>query len=104
MSVTGFWVWLRAQEPLALPTLDLAPVSWAHALLSYPPVKALLPIPLLIGIAVGLIWFFRDTWRSLDEEARLYRMERPGHLDYRPAACMVITAVVLTVQEYYGGR
>jgi len=92
------------QEPLPLPLLELAPVSFAHTLLAYPPLKALLPIPILLAIAPALIWFFRDTWRQLDREATEYRVAHVDHLDYRPAACLVITAVVLTVQEYYGGR
>ncbi len=91
-------------EPLPLPLLELAPVSWAHTLLAYPPLKALLPVPLLLAIGLVLFWFFKDTWQQIDREAREYRaanLERP---DYRPAACLVITAVVLTIQEYYGGR
>jgi membrane protease YdiL (CAAX protease family) len=92
------------QEPLPLPMLELAPVSFTHALLAYPPLKALLPIPILLAIAPALIWFFRDTWRQLDREALDYRAANAQHPDYRPAACLVITAVVLTVQEYYGGR
>jgi membrane protease YdiL (CAAX protease family) len=92
------------QEPLPLPLLELAPVSFAHTLLAYPPLKALLPIPILLAIAPALVWFFRDTWRQLDREATEYRVAHVEHLDYRPAACLVITAVVLTVQEYYGGR
>lgn len=90
-------------EPLPLPLLQLEPVSWTQTLLSYPPIKALMPIPILAAIAPVLIWFFRDTWRQLDEEARLYRIEHQER-DLRPAACLVIAAVVLTVQEYYGGR
>jgi membrane protease YdiL (CAAX protease family) len=91
-------------EPLALPSLQLEPVSWTETLVSYPPLKALFPIPILLAIAPVLLWFFRDTWRKLDEEARLYRLENAERADYRPAACLVIAAVVLTVQEYYGGR
>jgi membrane protease YdiL (CAAX protease family) len=90
-------------EPLVLPSLQLEPVSWTQTLLSYPPLKALLPIPILAAIAPVLIWFFKDTWRQLDEEARAYRIEHQER-DLRPAACLVIAAVVLTVQEYYGGR
>jgi membrane protease YdiL (CAAX protease family) len=91
-------------EPLALPMLQLESVSWAETLLSYPPIKALLPIPILAAIAPVLIWFFKDTWQQLDEEARRYRIEHGGQRDLRPAACLLIAAVVLTVQEYYGGR
>jgi membrane protease YdiL (CAAX protease family) len=92
------------QESLPLPTAELAPVSLVHTLLAYPPLKALMPIPILLAIAPVLIWFFRDTWRQLDREATDYRIAHQGTPDYRPAACLVITAVVLTVQEYYGGR
>jgi membrane protease YdiL (CAAX protease family) len=91
-------------EPLPLPSLQLEPVSWVETLLSYPPLKALMPIPILAAIAPALMWFFRDTWRQLDEEARRYRAENSERHDYRPAACLLIAAVVLTVQEYYGGR
>jgi membrane protease YdiL (CAAX protease family) len=91
-------------EPLALPTLQLEPVSWLETLLSYPPIKALMPIPILAAIAPVLIWFFKDTWQKLDDEARRYRIEHGGERDLRPAACLVIAAVILTVQEYYGGR
>jgi len=98
------WVTVPSFEPLALPTTELTPVSWLQTLFSYPPIKALLPIPILIAIAPVLIWFFRDTWRQLDEEARIHRMEHADRHDFRPAACLLIAAVVLTVQEYYGGR
>jgi membrane protease YdiL (CAAX protease family) len=91
-------------ESLPLPTLELAPVSWAHALLGYPPLKALLPLPILLAIAPALLWFFKDTWRQIDRESLEYRSRNADTPDYRPAACLVITAVVLTIQEYYGGR
>ncbi len=96
--------WLSRGEPLELPTLELAPISWVHSLLGYPPIKALLPIPILCAIAPVLVWFFRGTWREIDQEATRHRAARGGQLDHRPAACLVITAVVLTVQEYFGGR
>ena len=74
--------------------------------LEKPAVKALLPIPILLAIS-PLIWaFFRDTWRQLDLEAQEHRgqllAERRN--DLRPWALFVIAAVVLTMQEYYGGR
>jgi membrane protease YdiL (CAAX protease family) len=91
-------------DPLPLPTLELAPVSMTHTLLAYPPLKALLPVPILLAIAPVLFWFFRDTWRQLDREAWEHRATHIDSPDYRPAACLLITAVVLTMQEYYGGR
>jgi membrane protease YdiL (CAAX protease family) len=135
-------------DPLVLPLTRLPDVSVTDALLGYAPVKALLPIPVLIAIAPVILWFFRSTWRKLDAEAaefraralasakppaRLARLRLHSRLDrrprlhlrrrmprssgagqdwataawatyQRPAACLVITAVVLTLQEYYGGR
>ena len=93
-------------EGLSLPLMRLKEVSWLHSILGYTPVKALLPIPILVAIAPVVWWFFRDTWRELDQEAAVYRQEvaQTGKVDLRPAACLVITAIVLTMQEYYGGR
>ena len=93
-------------EGFALPLTHLRHVSWWDSILAYPPIKAVLPIPVLLLIA-PLVWrFFRQTWRELDIEAAEHRAElvREGRVDYRPAACLAITAVVLTLQEYYGGR
>jgi membrane protease YdiL (CAAX protease family) len=47
--------------------------------------------------------------RGPSSTQRILRFWRPRKLadppfDYRPAACMVIVALVLTLQEYYGGR
>ena len=89
--------------PVQLPTTHLASLSWFDTFLGYPPIKALLPIPIIAAIAPVIWWFFRDTWREIDAEAEVAR--RQEGLDYRrPAACLVIVAVVLTLQEYYGGR
>ena len=92
--------------PLELPVRSLPEVSWLQAHLSYAPIKALLPLPILAAVAYPLWWFFRDTWRELDEDAARYRAERVarGEVDYRPAACFVIVAAVLTMQEYFGSR
>jgi membrane protease YdiL (CAAX protease family) len=69
-----------------------------------PAVKWALPVPALAAIA-PLIWlFFRRTWRELDEEAFLYRkaLHERGEIDYRPVLALVLAALVLTWQEYYG--
>jgi membrane protease YdiL (CAAX protease family) len=89
---------------LALPLTRLDPPSYFESLLSYPPIKALIPIPVLLALAPLVIWFFRDTWRELDAEATAWRQANAGQPDYRPAACLSIVAVILTLQEYYGGR
>ena len=89
--------------PVHLPTTHLTSLSWFDSFLGYPPIKALLPIPIIALIAPAIWWFFQQTWRELDAEADAARRE--GGLDYRrPAACLLIVAVVLTLQEYYGGR
>jgi hypothetical protein len=69
-----------------------------------PAVKWVLPVPVLAAIA-PLIWlFFRRTWRELDQEAFLYRkaLHERGEVDYRPVVALVIGALVLTWQEYFG--
>jgi len=37
--------------------------------------KPLLPIPVLCIVLPALWWFFRSTWRELDDEATTYRVE-----------------------------
>jgi membrane protease YdiL (CAAX protease family) len=93
-------------DRLRLPLTPLREVSIPEALLSHPIVKALLPLPLLPLIGAALYWFFRPWWREFDHDAtreRAAALER-GEVDYRPAVCLMVTAVVLTLQEYYGGR
>ncbi len=91
---------------LPLPLTRLKETSWFSSLLEYPPIKALIPIPILIALWPLVRRFFRSTWEELDAEARRLRLEAPQtEYDYRrPVACLAIVAVVLTLQEYYGGR
>ncbi len=155
-------------ESIELPVTRLSEVSLFDVLLSYPPIKSLLPIPILLAIAPVIIWFFRSTWRKLDAEAAEYRaslardtlqlgstprqdstrrtrrkwrvgaagnahgasapapirrLRRRRPVDspegqpnrvtpwntawtayQRPAVCLLLVAVILTIQEYYGGR
>lgn len=91
-----------APPPAGLTPLE--PVSWWSSLLDYPPIKALLPIPILLALAPVLYWFFRGTWTAVNEEAAQERAVSSTVQDYRPFACFALTAVVLTMQEYYGGR
>ena len=155
----GSWLALAGDEALRLPLTRIAEISLFHSLLSYPPIKALIPVPILAALAPLVIWFFRKTWLDLDAEAhanwsrqdskehpprrRRFRARprrspsspsRPARVtrlrrarsaraasagtpagsarraswvrryDFRPAACLLIVAVVLTMQEYYGGR
>lgn len=98
---------LSAPDPkkpfeLAFPVTELQELSWLSALMDYPPLKALLPVLIFAVVAWPLYWFFRKTWQELDAEALEFRALRQA--DHRPAACLVIAALVLTLQEYYGGR
>jgi membrane protease YdiL (CAAX protease family) len=68
--------------------------------------KPILPIPALAAI-LFLVWlFFRDTWRELDEDAIRSRaaIHAKGKMDHRPFIALVLCALILTMQEYYGGR
>jgi len=68
--------------------------------------KALFPIAAYLALAPVLWLFFRRTWRELDLAAHEHQKKTlaAGGYDYRPAVLFVITALVLTLQEYYGGR
>jgi len=88
----------------ALPLTRLAEPSYFQSILAFTPVKALVPLPILAALAPAVWWFFRDTWRVLDAEAAETRTLAGDRPDYRPAVALVIVAVVLTLQEYYGGR
>ncbi len=68
--------------------------------------RPFIPIPGLL-VVLPLLWlFFRATWRELDEDAHRHRgaLLAEGRMDHRPFLALVICAVVLTMQEYFGGR
>ncbi|HVY47061.1 MAG TPA: type II CAAX endopeptidase family protein [Minicystis sp.] len=66
--------------------------------------KMVFPFVGYLVLAPALWFFFRRTWRELDVDAHQQKAEMlaSGRYDYRPAAVFVITAAVLTLQEYYG--
>ncbi len=68
--------------------------------------KALFPVAAYLALAPVLWVFFRRTWRELDLAAHEHqrRTLAAGGYNYRPAVLFVTTALVLTLQEYYGGR
>jgi membrane protease YdiL (CAAX protease family) len=70
-----------------------------------PLIKALLPVVAYLAVAPALWLVFRKTWRELDAEATDHRqaMRLAGRVDTRPWVLFAIVAVVLTLQEYYGG-
>lgn len=100
-------VGLLASAPVTslAPRVQFAP-SALENLLAMPAFKAFLPIPILCAIAPLIWWFFRDTWQAMDREAACLRMEfaEAGKFDRRPLAAIVIVAVIMTMQEYWGGR
>jgi membrane protease YdiL (CAAX protease family) len=69
-------------------------------------IKPLVPIPVLLVLLPALWWFFRSTWKDLDAEALEWRknLDGIGKTDMRPVVALVMCAVILTLQEYYGGR
>lgn len=83
------------------PRHGAAPLSGTEATL-----KALFPIAAFLALAPVLWLFFRRTWRELDLAAHEHQKKTlaAGKYDYRPAVLFVTTALVLTLQEYYGGR
>lgn len=68
--------------------------------------KAFFPVLAFLALAPVLYLFFGKTWRELDLEAYEHRRlsAAAGGFDRRPAVLFVITALVLMLQEYYGGR
>jgi membrane protease YdiL (CAAX protease family) len=68
--------------------------------------RAFIPVPILVALAPIVWWFFRSTWRELDLDAERHRSATlaAGGYDLRPAVMLVMAAIVLTLQEYYGGR
>ncbi|WP_129574852.1 MULTISPECIES: type II CAAX prenyl endopeptidase Rce1 family protein [Sorangium] len=102
--------WLVAHVDRLRP---LRPLSDASARLAEPSsalastlLKALFPVAAFIALAPVLWLFFRRTWRELDVEAHEHqrRTLAAGGYDRRPAVLFTITAVVLMLQQYYGGR
>jgi membrane protease YdiL (CAAX protease family) len=69
-------------------------------------IKPIVPIPVLLVLLPALWWFFRDTWKELDDDATKWRakMAEEGRTDFRPFVALAMCAVILTLQEYYGGR
>jgi membrane protease YdiL (CAAX protease family) len=72
----------------------------------YQHVQPFLPLVIVPALILALWRFFRDTWRELDVDAQEHRGEMLalGKVDYRPVVAMVMCALILTLQEYFGGR
>src|SRR5579859_5472646 len=86
------------------PPTGSPPPAAASAFIQH--VQSFLPLIVVPALVLALWRFFRDTWRELDEDAQTHRGEMlaAGKVDYRPVVAMVMCALILTLQEYYGGR
>jgi membrane protease YdiL (CAAX protease family) len=86
-----------------MPAVTPPEPAWLQVVSAFKP---LLPIPLLLIILPALWWFFRDTWRELDDDATRWRAQATAaeRTDYRPFVALAMCAVILTLQEYFGGR
>ncbi|MCL2824683.1 MAG: hypothetical protein FWD57_11890, partial [Polyangiaceae bacterium] len=73
--------------------------------LTSPLVASSVPIPIFILLAPLMLLLFKNTWRQFDIESQRERghILAMGQWDARPAVACVIVAVVLTMQEYFGG-
>jgi membrane protease YdiL (CAAX protease family) len=96
-----------AFPPASLPSDAVAAVPFSlGAFITTSYWRAIIPMPLVFAMAY-LIWrVFRPTWRRLDIEAQDYRgalLARGGY-DTRPIVVFLIAALMLTIQEYFGGR
>jgi membrane protease YdiL (CAAX protease family) len=91
------------QPPVAPPAGLAGPSAFESLLTSLRPI---IPIPILVAVLLALWWFFRDTWRELDDDANFWRTQTAasGKADLRPLVALVTCAFVLTLQEYYGVR
>jgi membrane protease YdiL (CAAX protease family) len=74
--------------------------------LQMPYFRTFLPVPIIVALAPLIWWFFKSTWRELDFEAQRYRgtLLASGGYDLRPPVVFTMIAIILTLQEYYGGR
>ncbi len=88
---------------ISTPELNLEVARAFDAILDTPLVKALIPVPVILLVAPFVWLLFKSTWKELDEEARAHARIATG-TDYRPAVSLVLLAVTLSIQEYYGGR
>src|SRR5580692_3270149 len=87
-----------------LPSLEPRPPGALEA--AFSAMKPLVPIPALAILLTALWLFFGDTWKELDADATRWRLRlaHEGRSDFRPMVALVMCALILTLQEYYGGR
>ena len=71
-------------------------------ILNSPLGQFLVSVVLLAGLAPVIVWFFRDTWATLDAAAVAHRQNREGRLDPRAPATLVLAAFCLILINYFG--
>lgn len=95
---------IKEQFPaIVTPQFQLEVTRPFDAILDLPFIKALIPIPIVLLVAVPVWLLFRTTWKKLDDEARDYAKTQTEP-NYRPAVALVLLSLTLSIQEYYGGR
>lgn len=95
-------------KPGEFPPIDLTVPEFRAASafglwLEHPVVKALIPVLVIAAIAPLVHRVFRSTWAELDRTARAEGEADPS-TDFQSMVALVLLAVTLTVQDYYGGR
>jgi membrane protease YdiL (CAAX protease family) len=71
-------------------------------ILNSPLSQFVISVVLLAGLAPVIVWFFRDTWATLDAAAAVHRQNRGGRLDPRTPATLVLAAFCLILINYFG--
>ena len=71
-------------------------------ILNSPLGQFVVSLVLLAGLAPVIVWFFRDTWATLDATARAQRQNLEGRLDPRTPATLVLGAFCLILINYFG--
>ena len=98
-----------ALRPLAAPSCPRAELDRARTLHRRRSYKPLLPIPLHRRVLAPVVWLLlpRHVARARRRGARAparRRCSRSGKIRSAPPVLFVIVALILTLQEYYGGR
>jgi len=70
--------------------------------LNSPLGQFVISVMLLAGLAPIVVWFFRDTWVSLDAAALAQRQARQGRLDARTPVTLAMAAFCLILINYFG--
>ncbi len=100
LSVASQPLLLWASRPRRALGFEWLPGGWGVLL------KAVSPLVVYLVALPLLYWMFRNTWKQLDADAAVHKMQlvKAGRTDPRPLVLFAVTALVLTWQWYYGGK